>query len=83
MKTKKTKKAKKTKVCSSCYGYGFWTDGTAPMGPIDASDGVRTIACIECGANANPQTKAWVCKEMSDKELQKRLKSLLKGLLKK
>lgn len=45
----------KTKKCLSCYGYGMWTVGlSAPMGPIDASDGMPTTPCPECGANANP-----------------------------
>ena len=35
-------------------GYGLWSDGTAPMGPLDAGDGFPTIPCPECGANKNP-----------------------------
>lgn len=46
----------KTK-CSICYGHGLWPDGTAPMGPMDASDGMPTIACPDCGKNANPTGK--------------------------
>lgn len=43
------------KECSTCYGYGLWDMGDpSPMGPIDASDGLPTQACPECGANANP-----------------------------
>lgn len=45
---------KSTKDCKTCYGCGLWPDGTAPMGPMDASDGMPTIACPECGANRNP-----------------------------
>ena len=45
---------KKTAKCATCYGHGLWPDGTAPMGPMDASDGMPTIACPECGANRNP-----------------------------
>jgi hypothetical protein len=40
--------------CAICWGYGFWADGTAPMGPMDASDGMPTMACPQCGANPNP-----------------------------
>lgn len=41
--------------CKTCYGYGLWGVGDAcPMGRIDASDGMPTIPCPECGANANP-----------------------------
>lgn len=42
-------------ICSTCYGFGMWPDGTAPMGPIDAGDGMPTIACPNCGANKNPK----------------------------
>ena len=42
------------KKCGTCWGHGLWPDGTAPMGPIDASDGMPTMACPECGANPNP-----------------------------
>jgi hypothetical protein len=42
-------------MCNSCYGYGFWSFGTIqPIGPIDASEGIPTIECPECHANANP-----------------------------
>jgi hypothetical protein len=38
-----------------CMGFGLWAIGDAcPMGPMDASDGCPTIACPECGADANP-----------------------------
>jgi len=38
-----------------CYGFGLWAIGDAcPMGPMDAKDGMPTIACPECGSNANP-----------------------------
>jgi hypothetical protein len=41
--------------CGTCSGYGLWAIGdAAPMGPMDASDGLPTKACPECGANANP-----------------------------
>lgn len=41
--------------CDKCYGYGLWGVGDAcPMGPCDASDGLPTIPCPKCGANANP-----------------------------
>ena len=41
--------------CTSCWGYCLWHDGLSPMGPLDAQDGMPTIPCPECGANANPQ----------------------------
>jgi len=41
--------------CKICWGYGFWAIGKPyPMGRVDAGDGIPTIACPECGANANP-----------------------------
>jgi hypothetical protein len=43
------------KTCQRCYGYGLWAVGDpVPMGMIDAMDGLPTIPCPECGANANP-----------------------------
>jgi len=46
---------KQKKDCKKCYGFGMWAIGDpSPMGPMDASDGVPTIECPECGANANP-----------------------------
>lgn len=43
------------KKCTSCYGYGLWAMGDpSPMGPMDSSDGMPTIECPECKANANP-----------------------------
>ena len=47
-----------SKKCTKCEGYGLWFDGSnAPMGPSDAEDGIPTIKCPECGANANPNGK--------------------------
>jgi hypothetical protein len=40
--------------CDTCFGFGLWPDGTAPMGPMDAEDGMPTIACPKCLANRNP-----------------------------
>lgn len=51
---KPVKKPKSKKKCGTCWGNGLWPDGTAPMGPMDASDGMPTKACPECGANPNP-----------------------------
>ena len=52
------KSAKAEAKCKTCLGYGMWGLGDAtPMGPMDASDGMPTYPCPECGANANP------CKE--------------------
>ena len=45
---------KPLKKCQTCFGYGIWFNLTAPMGRMDASDGMPTVACPECGANANP-----------------------------
>jgi hypothetical protein len=43
------------KNCQTCNGYGLWATGDAtPMGPMDAGDGMPTIECPECKANANP-----------------------------
>jgi hypothetical protein len=50
-------KAINAKKCGTCWGNGLWPDGTAPMGPMDASDGMPTIPCPECGANPNPIKK--------------------------
>jgi hypothetical protein len=44
----------KPKACKTCWGYGLHMDGTAPMGPIDAGDGMPTSACPECKRNPNP-----------------------------
>ena len=42
--------------CNSCFGYGFWSwTHIAPMGAMDAEDGVPTTKCPECGANPNPR----------------------------
>lgn len=47
--------AKQKDECKSCYSYGLWYLGDpSPMGQIEASDGMGTIACPECKANANP-----------------------------
>ena len=46
-------KAKKEIGC--CYGFGLWAIGDAtPMGPMDARDGMPTVKCPTCGADANP-----------------------------
>ena len=46
------------KECKTCKGHGLWATGKPlPMGPIDAGDGMPTIPCPECGANANPRKK--------------------------
>jgi len=43
------------KKCKTCLGYGMWAFGRyAPMGPMDAHDGIPTKPCPECGANHNP-----------------------------
>ena len=56
MRTKK--KQKSSKKCSTCMGHGLWWDDSgAPMGPLDASDGLTTKPCPECGANTNPAEK--------------------------
>ena len=66
------KKTKKIKKCDRCFGFGMWPDGAAPMGPIDGSDGMPTIACPKCGANKNPshniETKWAEQKEVFDKK---------------
>lgn len=44
-----------TKECTNCFGFGLWAIGlSSPMGPMDASGGLPTLPCPECGANANP-----------------------------
>lgn len=53
---KSVSKRKSISKCKTCLGYGLWACGTAsPMGPMDASDGMPTLACPECGANPNPK----------------------------
>jgi hypothetical protein len=48
----------KEKKCNTCEGFGLWGMGDpCPIGPMDASDGMPTIACPECGANKNPIKK--------------------------
>lgn len=40
--------------CKTCNGYGLWAIGDhTPMGFFD-SHSMPTIACPECGADANP-----------------------------
>jgi hypothetical protein len=42
-------------TCTVCLGFGMWAIGDrSPMGPMDAEDGMPTIKCPICGANANP-----------------------------
>jgi hypothetical protein len=37
--------------CKTCYGFGMWAVGDfVPVGPVDASDGMSTLPCPECGA---------------------------------
>ena len=67
------------KKCKACLGYGFWAwSHIAPMGQMDAEDGVPTIVCPECKANPNPIRTSKLYRERIDeiKELHK------KGLLK-
>lgn len=48
----------KEKECSTCQGFGLWAMGDpSPMYPMDAKDGLPTIECPECHANANPVDK--------------------------
>ena len=55
------------KKCSACWGYGFWSWGhIAPMGPMDAHDGVPTTKCPECGADPNPINNKERYKEIED-----------------
>ena len=71
--------------CSRCLGYGLWFNDGAPMGPIDASDGMPTKTCPECGANANPghllsEPDADVAKMMIEaQELAKKMDDILKN----
>ena len=58
---------KEKEKCNLCYGYGFWCWGhIAPMGPMDASDGVPTMPCPKCGANPNPVKKTDSLKKRTD-----------------
>lgn len=42
------------KACKTCKGFGFWAVGRyAPIGRIDAEEGMPTLPCPECGANRN------------------------------
>jgi len=48
----------KEKKCKTCYGFGFWAIGSpSPMGPMDASDGMPTKKCPECGAGGRKNDK--------------------------
>jgi len=48
----------KEKKCKTCYGFGFWAIGAPnPMGPMDASDGMPTKKCPECGAGGRKNDK--------------------------
>lgn len=66
--------------CKACFGYGFWCwSHIAPMGSLDAKDGVTTMACPECGANPNPTN----IDDENLKERENTLKDIYKkGLLK-
>jgi hypothetical protein len=45
----------KKKICKVCLGFGLHAMGqSSVMGPIDAEDGMPTVACGYCGASANP-----------------------------
>ncbi len=61
------------KKCKACLGYGFWSwHHIAPMGSMDAHDGVPTTKCPECGANPNPgssKERYQEIKEVYDKGL--------------
>ena len=51
--------SKSINKCNACFGYGLHALGdSCPMGPMDASDGMPTIKCPTCGANANPYNKS-------------------------
>jgi len=44
--------------CKTCFGYGLWFLGEhTPMGGMDASDGMPTIKCPECGMSYNDKNK--------------------------
>ena len=44
--------------CKTCNGYGLWAIGNpAPMGRMDATDGLPTKPCPECGSDANPKRR--------------------------
>jgi len=46
------------KKCKTCFGYGMWRWGNiSPMGTMDASDGMPTIPCPECGMSINDKNK--------------------------
>lgn len=60
------------KKCSTCFGYGLWPDGTFGMGTLDAHDGMITIPCPECGANANPHKPQEVSLEDFEKDINKK-----------
>lgn len=48
----------KKKKCDRCLGFGLHAIGSqSPMGPMDAEDGMPTVACPICGANKNPIEK--------------------------
>lgn len=52
------KKEQKKSKCKTCYGYGLWGIGrSCPIGEMDASDGMPTKKCPECGANPNDYFK--------------------------
>lgn len=63
----------KQQKCKTCYGYGMWAWGNyVGMGPLDAKDGMPTVECHECHANANPIVRRG--KVMSRKDIAKNLK---------
>ncbi len=68
--------------CNTCYGYGLWPDGTAPMGSLDAEEGLGTIACPECGKNPNP-TEPWPSDEETEQRWREGFEKLWKETISK
>lgn len=48
----------KNSKCKTCLGHGLWSYGDpAPMGPLDAADGMPAKECPECGAGGKTRKK--------------------------
>lgn len=57
------------KECNTCMGYGLWAFGApAPIGPMDAADGMPAKPCPECGACGVNKTPEDSKREFPQKE---------------
>lgn len=69
-------------MCDTCVGYGLWAMGDpVPMYPLDASDGMPTQECPECGANPNPMGEVKEYTPVSDDEFYNKIQQIIDALI--